>query len=157
MKGPSFEDAPQGPGLHTRGSLDGQGLRIGVVASSFNLFVTSKLVEGACEGLMAHGFEETDLHVSWVPGAFELPLAAVEMARSGRWDALVCVGAVIRGETSHFDFVAGESGPGHCRRLSRDGRANSLWRSHHGHGGAGAGEGRRQSGQQGLRGGPYGH
>ena len=61
---------------------------------------------------MAHGFEETDLHVSWVPGAFELPLAAVEMARSGRWDALVCVGAVIRGETSHFDFVAGEAARG---------------------------------------------
>ena len=112
MKGPSFEDEPQGPGLHTRGSLDGQGLKIGVVASSFNRFVTSRLVEGACEGLMAHGFEETDLHVAWVPGAFELPLAASEMARSGRWDALVCVGAVIRGETSHFDFVAGEAARG---------------------------------------------
>ena len=157
MKGPSFEDEPQGPGLHTKGGLDGQGLRIGVVASSFNLFVTSKLVEGACEGLMAHGFEETDLHVSWVPGAFELPLAAVEMARSGRWDALVCVGRSHSGRDLPLRLCGRRSGPGHCRRLSRDGRANSLWRSHHGHGGAGAGEGRRQSGQQGLRGGPYGH
>ena len=112
MKGPSFDDEPQGPGLHTRGGLDARGLKIAIVSSSFNRFVTSRLVEGACEGLMANGFEETDLYVSWVPGAFELPLAALEMAKTGRWDALVCVGAVIRGETSHFDFVAGEAARG---------------------------------------------
>ncbi len=112
MKGPSFEDEPDGPGLNVRGGLDARGLRIAVVASSFNRFVTSKLAEGACRGLMASGLEETDLYVAWVPGAFELPLAASEMARTGKWDALVCVGAVIRGETSHFDFVAGEAARG---------------------------------------------
>ena len=112
MKGPSFKDEPDGPGLNVRGGLDARGLRIAVVASSFNRFVTSKLAEGACRGLMASGLEETDLYVAWVPGAFELPLAASEMARTGKWDALVCVGAVIRGETSHFDFVAGEAARG---------------------------------------------
>lgn len=112
MKGPSFEDEPDGPGLNVRGGLDARGLRIAVVASSFNRFVTSKLAEGACRGLMASGLEETDLYVAWVPGAFELPIAASEMARTGKWDALVCVGAVIRGETSHFDFVAGEAARG---------------------------------------------
>ena len=112
MKGPSFEEEPSGPGLNVRGGLDARGLRIAVIASSFNRFVTSKLAEGACQGLMASGFEETELYVAWVPGAFELPLAASEMAKSGRWDAVVCVGAVIRGETSHFDFVAGEAARG---------------------------------------------
>lgn len=114
MKGPSFddEDKGNGPGLRLRGNLNGLGLRIAVVASRYNHFVTSKLVEGACEALLSHGLEEKDLTVSWVPGSFEVPLVALEMARSGKWDALVCLGAVIRGETAHFDYVAGEAARG---------------------------------------------
>ena len=114
MKGPSFNDEEEedGPGLRLRGNLNGQGLRVAVVAARFNLFVTSKLVEGACEALLSHGLEEKDLAVSWVPGSFEVPLVALEMARTGKWDALVCLGAVIRGETAHFDYVAGEAARG---------------------------------------------
>ena len=112
MKGPSYEEDEGGPGLRISGGLDAQGLRIGVVAARFNRFVTSRLVEGACEALLSHGLREDDLAVCWVPGSFEVPLAAAEMARSGRWDALVCLGAVIRGETAHFDYVAGEAARG---------------------------------------------
>ncbi|MFH1560285.1 MAG: 6,7-dimethyl-8-ribityllumazine synthase [Chloroflexota bacterium] len=92
--------------------MNGLGLRIAVVASRYNRFVTSKLVEGACEALLSHGLEEKDLTVSWVPGSFEVPLVALEMAKTGKWDALVCLGAVIRGETAHFDYVAGEAARG---------------------------------------------
>ena len=110
MKGPSFDDVEEdsGPGLRLKGNLNGFGLRIAVVASRYNRFVTSKLVEGACEALLSHGLEEKDLTVSWVPGSFEVPLVALEMARSGKWDALVCLGALIRGETANFDHVAAE-------------------------------------------------
>ena len=113
MKGPSFDDdEPQGPGLHLRGGLDGRGLRIAIVAARFNRFVTSRLVEGAREALISHGIAENDLVVTWVPGSFEAPLVALEMARTGEWDALVCLGAVIRGETAHFDYVAREAARG---------------------------------------------
>ena len=112
MKGPSYEEDEGGPGLRLAGGLDAQGLRIGVVAARFNRFVTSRLVEGACEALLTHGLREDDLAVCWVPGSFEVPLAAAEMARSGRWDALVCIGAVIKGETAHFEYVAGEAARG---------------------------------------------
>lgn len=114
MKGPSFndEEVEDGPGLRLKGSLNGQGLRVAIVAARFNLFVTSKLVEGACEALLSHGLEEKDLAVSWVPGSFEVPLVALEMARTGKWDAIVCLGAVIRGETAHFDLVAREAARG---------------------------------------------
>ena len=114
MKGPSFndEEVEDGPGLRLKGNLNGLGLRIAVVASRYNRFVTSKLVEGACEALLSRGLEEKDLTVSWVPGSFEVPLVALEMARTGKWDALVCLGAVIRGETAHFDYVAGEAARG---------------------------------------------
>ncbi len=112
MKGPSYEEDEGGPGLRLAGVLDAQGLRIGVVAARFNRFVTSRLVEGACEALLTHGLREDDLAVCWVPGSFEVPLAAAEMARSGRWDALVCIGAVIKGETAHFEYVAGEAARG---------------------------------------------
>ena len=110
MKGPSFndEEVKDGPGLRLKGNLSGQGLRIAMVAARFNLFVTSKLVEGACEAVLSHGVEEKDLAVSWVPGSFEVPLVALEMAKTKKWDALVCLGAVIRGETAHFDHVGGE-------------------------------------------------
>lgn len=112
MKGPSYEEDEGGPGLRISGGLDATGLRIGVVAARFNRFVTSRLVEGACEALLSHGVREDDLAVVWTPGSFEVPLAAAEMARSGRWDALVCLGAVIKGETAHFDYVAAEAARG---------------------------------------------
>ena len=69
-------------------------------------------MDGACEALLSHGVREDDLAVVWTPGSFEVPLAAAEMARSGRWDALVCLGAVIKGETAHFDYVAAEAARG---------------------------------------------
>jgi 6,7-dimethyl-8-ribityllumazine synthase len=114
LKGPSFGDEGEedGPGTRLKGSLDGHGLRVAVVAARFNFFITSKLVEGACEALISHGLDENDLAVAWVPGSFEVPLVALEMAKTGKWDAIVCLGAVIRGETAHFDYVSGEAARG---------------------------------------------
>jgi 6,7-dimethyl-8-ribityllumazine synthase len=114
LKGPSFGDEGEedGPGTRLKGSLDGHGLRVAVVAARFNFFITSKLVEGACETLISYGLEENDLAVAWVPGSFEVPLVALEMAKTGKWDAIVCLGAVIRGETAHFDYVSGETARG---------------------------------------------
>jgi 6,7-dimethyl-8-ribityllumazine synthase len=90
----------------------GRGLRVAIVAARFNGSVVDRLVEGARACLTAHGVEDRDVLLVWVPGAFELPLAAQRAARSGRVDAIVCLGAVIRGETSHFEFVAGEAARG---------------------------------------------
>lgn len=94
------------------GVHDGAGRRIGVVAARFNEIVTAKLVEGALAGLAKHGVADGDVDVAWVPGAFEIPLVAARLARSGRYDALVCLGAVIRGETAHFELVANEAARG---------------------------------------------
>jgi 6,7-dimethyl-8-ribityllumazine synthase len=82
------------------------------VASRFNERIVQKLVEGALSGLAAHGVDDDDIDVAWVPGAFEIPLVAERFARSARYDAIVCLGAVIRGDTYHFDLVANESGRG---------------------------------------------
>ena len=114
MKGPSFDEegTEQGPELRLKGNLNGLGLRIALVASSYNLFITSKLVAGAYEALLSHGLEDKNLMLSWVPGTFEIPLIAQEMAKSGDWDAIVCLGAVIKGETAHFEYVAGEAARG---------------------------------------------
>jgi 6,7-dimethyl-8-ribityllumazine synthase len=94
------------------GSPDGAGRRIAIVAARFNGSVTHKLVEGALAGLAAHGVPEADVDVAWVPGAFEIPLVADLMARSRRYDGVICLGAVIRGETAHFDLVANEAARG---------------------------------------------
>jgi 6,7-dimethyl-8-ribityllumazine synthase len=94
------------------GVHDGTGRRIGVVAARFNEIVTARLVEGATTGLANHGVADADVDVAWVPGAFEIPLVASRMARSGRYDAVICLGAVIRGETAHFDLVANEAARG---------------------------------------------
>jgi 6,7-dimethyl-8-ribityllumazine synthase len=94
------------------GSLDGRHLRIAVVASRFNETIAKRLVDGALDCLRRHGVEEHDTSLTWVPGAFELPAAATRIAASGDVDAVVCVGAVIRGETPHFDYVAGEAAHG---------------------------------------------
>jgi 6,7-dimethyl-8-ribityllumazine synthase len=94
------------------GSLDGRHLRIAVVASRFNETIAKQLVEGALDCLRRHGVEEQDTFLTWVPGAFELPAAAARIAASGEVDAVVCLGAVIRGETAHFEYVAGAAADG---------------------------------------------
>jgi 6,7-dimethyl-8-ribityllumazine synthase len=95
-----------------RGEPIGDGKRIAVVASRFNEHIVQKLVDGALSGLALHGVVDDDVDVAWVPGAFEIPLVAERFARSGRYDAVVCLGAVIRGDTYHFDLVANEAGRG---------------------------------------------
>jgi 6,7-dimethyl-8-ribityllumazine synthase len=95
-----------------RGDFASRGRRFAVVAARFNELVVSKLVEGAVACLRAHGVAEDDLEVAWVPGAFELPLAARTFAATGTYDGVVCLGAVIRGETAHFDHVAGQAAAG---------------------------------------------
>ncbi|HXG19424.1 MAG TPA: 6,7-dimethyl-8-ribityllumazine synthase [Methylomirabilota bacterium] len=89
-----------------RGKLDATGLRFGVVVSQFNSLVTERLQAGALDALFRHGAREEDLEVVLVPGAFDIPLFAKKMAASGRFDALICLGAVIRGDTPHFDYVS---------------------------------------------------
>ena len=94
------------------GIHEGAGKRVAVVAARFNEAVTSKLVEGALAGLAQHGVSEDAVEVAWVPGAFEIPLVARRFAMSGRFDAVICLGAVIRGETAHFELVANEAARG---------------------------------------------
>src|SRR5918992_4146858 len=94
------------------GSFDGRGLKVAVVAARFNETITRDLVEGALDCLRRHGVRDEDLSITWVPGAFELPAAAARLSASGEVDAVVCVGAVIRGETAHFDYVAGHAADG---------------------------------------------
>ena len=94
------------------GSLDGSGLRVGVIVAQFNETVTARLLDGAREALRHHGVPEDAVSIVHVPGSLELPQAAQRMARSGRWDALVALGCVIRGETAHFDLVAAEAARG---------------------------------------------
>lgn len=89
-----------------QGSLEGRGLRIGIAVAEFNSFITERLLEGALAALEAHGVAGSDVAIARVPGTFELPLAGKQMAASGRFDAVVCLGCVIRGQTPHFDFVA---------------------------------------------------
>ena len=90
------------------GKLIARGMKIGIVVSRFNEFITSKLLSGALDGLLRHEADEDGIHVAWVPGAFEIPLAASKMAGSGKYDAVICLGAVIRGATSHYDYVCAE-------------------------------------------------
>lgn len=94
------------------GKLLAEGQRIGIVAARFNEFITSKLLGGARDAFLRHGGDEQQLEVAWVPGAFEVPLVAKKMAESGKYDAVVCLGAVIRGATPHFDMVANEATKG---------------------------------------------
>ena len=94
------------------GKLVSQGMQIGIVASRFNEFITSKLVSGALDGLTRHDVKEEDIDIAWVPGAFEIPLIASKMANSRKYDAVICVGAVIRGSTSHYDYVCNEVSKG---------------------------------------------
>ena len=94
------------------GKLVADGIRIGIVCARFNEFIVSKLLSGCQDGLLRHGVRDEDIEVAWVPGAFEIPLIASKMARSGRYDAVIALGAVIRGSTSHYDYVCSEVSKG---------------------------------------------
>jgi 6,7-dimethyl-8-ribityllumazine synthase len=100
------------------GTVDARGMKMGVIVSRFNNFITVKLLEGAMEGLKSHGGADDDLTVVHVPGAFEIPIVAARMAPSGKFDALVCLGAVIRGDTPHFEYV--------CDAVTR-GISKAVW------------------------------
>ncbi len=95
-----------------RGDLRGQGLRVGVVVARFNDFITSRLLDGAKAALSGHGVRDEDITIASVPGSFEIPLTAKKLAGSGRFDAVICLGAVIKGETDHYEHVAGEAAKG---------------------------------------------
>ena len=101
--------------INLEGSLQGQGLRIGVVVARFNQMITSKLLEGACEALQRHGVKDQDVTLVWVPGSFEVPQMAKTLADTGRYDALVCLGAVVKGETDHYEHIAREVAQGVTR------------------------------------------
>jgi 6,7-dimethyl-8-ribityllumazine synthase len=90
------------------GMLLGKGLKFGLVASRFNEFITKKLVEGAEDALLRHGVNQEDIEIAWVPGCFEIPLIAKKLAQTKRYDGVICLGAVIRGGTPHFEYVAAE-------------------------------------------------
>lgn len=89
-----------------------EGMKVGIVASRFNEIIVNKLLGGAVDGLVRHGVEEENITAAWVPGAFEIPVVALKMAQSGKYDAVICVGAVIRGDTSHYDYVCNEVSKG---------------------------------------------
>lgn len=94
------------------GNIIANGLKFGIVVGRFNEFISSKLLGGAIDALIRHGSEEENIEIAWVPGAFEIPLIAKKMASSKKFDAVICVGAVIRGSTPHFDYVANEVSKG---------------------------------------------
>ena len=100
---------------HYEGMLLGKGLKFGVVISRFNDFITTKLLEGTKDALLRHGVNEEDVEVAWVPGSFEIPLTALKMAQSKKYDAVICLAAVIRGGTPHWEYIAAEATKGIAR------------------------------------------
>ena len=94
------------------GVYKGEGLKIGIVVSRFNVFITQKLLEGALDILKRHGVRDEDISIVWVPGAFEIPFIAKQLAKKNKFDAIICLGAVIRGATPHFEYVASECAKG---------------------------------------------
>ncbi len=94
------------------GKLVAQNLKVGIVVGRFNEFIVSKLLGGAIDGLKRHGMTEEDIEIAWVPGAFEIPLVAKKMANTKKYDAVICLGAVIKGSTPHFDYVCAEASKG---------------------------------------------
>ncbi|MCP4550695.1 MAG: 6,7-dimethyl-8-ribityllumazine synthase [Bacteroidetes bacterium] len=96
----------------TEGNLDATNLKFGIVISRFNEFISSKLLSGAIDALIRHGAKDGDIETIWVPGAFEIPMIAKKLAEVGSYDAIICLGTIIRGDTPHFDFVAAESAKG---------------------------------------------
>ncbi len=95
-----------------KGVLLGEGLRFGIAVSRFNEFITGRLLEGAKDALMRHGVKEEDVEIAWTPGSFEIPLVAKKMAQSKKYDAVICLGAIIRGGTPHFEYIAAEVSKG---------------------------------------------
>lgn len=94
------------------GNLIGQKQKVAIVVARFNEFINSKLLEGAKDGLIRHGIDKEDIHICWVPGAFEIPLVAKKLAKSKKFDSIICLGTVIRGATSHYDYVCAEVSKG---------------------------------------------
>ncbi len=94
------------------GDFRGEGLKFGIVVGRFNSFISQKLLDGALDALSRHGVDLDQVTVAWVPGSFEIPLVAKKMAKSGKFDAVICLGAIIRGATPHFDYVAAEASKG---------------------------------------------
>ena len=94
------------------GKLVAEGLKFGIIVGRFNEFIGGKLLSGALDGLKRHGVGESEIEIAWVPGAFEMPLIAKKFAKSGKYDAVICVGAVIKGSTPHFDYVSSEVSKG---------------------------------------------
>ncbi len=94
------------------GNVMGNGMKIGIVAARFNEFIVSKLIGGAEDALVRHGVDTENIDLAWVPGAFEIPVVAQKMAQSGKYDAVLCLGAVIKGSTSHYDYVCAEVSKG---------------------------------------------
>jgi len=98
--------------INYEGNLVAEGLRFGIVVGRFNEFIVSKLLGGAIDGLKRHGVKEEDIEIAWVPGAFEIPLVAKKMVEKNKYDGVICLGAVIRGATPHFDYVCAETSKG---------------------------------------------
>lgn len=98
--------------IKLEGNVVGSNIKIGIVAARFNEFIVSKLVSGAQDGLIRHGVNDDDITIAWVPGAFEIPLVAEKMASSGKYDTVICLGAVIKGSTTHYDYVCAEVSKG---------------------------------------------
>ncbi len=99
-------------GIEFQGNLLGAGKAFGIIVSRFNNFITKRLLDGSIDGLVRHGVKEEDIDIFWVPGSYEIPMAALKVAQTGKYDAVICLGAVIRGETPHFDYIASESAKG---------------------------------------------
>jgi 6,7-dimethyl-8-ribityllumazine synthase len=106
-------------GKVVKADLIAKGKKFGIIVSRFNEFLSSKLLDGAIDALKQHGVQDNSIDVAWVPGSFEIPMAAQRMAKSKRYDAIICVGAVIRGATPHFDYIASEVSKG-VARISLD-------------------------------------
>ena len=98
--------------LRLSGKMDGTGRKFGIVVSRFNEFITSKLIDGAVDALVRHGVKEQDIELAWVPGSFEIPVVAKKMAQGKKYDAVICLGCVIKGDTPHFDYIAAEVSKG---------------------------------------------
>ena len=164
MAGTDLSELPEGAaedvaarvGTSLHGETDGTGLRVGIACARFNGGLTMRLLEGALEALGEAGTDRRDVTVAWVPGAFELPLVARAFARAGTVDAVLCLGAVIRGETGHYDFVAGECAAGIQQVQLAHGRAGRLRRAHDRHARAGPGALAARRDEQGPRGGADG-
>ena len=135
-----------------RGAPAGAGRRVAVVAARFNGTVTAKLVEGAVAGLTHHGVEADDVDVAWVPGAFEIPLVAGRLASTGRYDAILALGAIVRGETAHFDLIANEAARGVAEVTRATGVPVDLRDPRDGEPRPGRGPGGRGAREQGLGG-----